>query len=57
MSNYPPGVDDDDPHFGEFKGEPENEAQYQSRRYHKRAVPREPDHATDCKCEECECPF
>ena len=53
-SNYPPGVSDDDSHFGEFEGVPENEAQYQSRQYHKR---NDPDHKSACKCGECECPF
>lgn len=54
-SNYPPGVDDDDPNFGEFNGRPESEAEYQSRKA--RNLPPEPDHDPSCQCEECELPF
>jgi len=55
-SNYPPGVTDDDPYFGEYgNGRPESEVEYQSRKARK--LPLEEDHDPSCNCEECVLPY
>lgn len=55
MSNYPPGVNDDDPHFTDGDAPLESEVEFQSRK--SRGLPSEPEHKPDCECDECILPF
>lgn len=60
--NYPAGVTDNDPHFGEYEDghrTVEGELEYWRRkaREYREKHANDPVHDPGCKCEECECPF